>query len=161
MKTVLSPYFHTLKPYNHLNFARGGWKKGQPRPFVESLDGGEMNDIKFILEKLSRESWLHLLKLKKELKKRGEKLDHVHPLSFFIGVLSPTCAEFFQNLKKKGGLPYSEFVSGAVESFHDERKHGNITDQQLSIFAQKTGRDLGTICSYAYSNNWNGFINYL
>lgn len=144
-----------------LEQGRGNWCKGQARPFTSCLDNHEIENIQFILENLSKKSLIGLLRLKKELKKRGETLEHVHPLSFFIGVLSSRCVRFFYDLKARRGMPYSEFVKGAIESFHDESKKGNITDQQLQIFANITKRSFSQIKAFASVNDWKGLIGWL
>ncbi len=147
--------------WSGLDADRGNWRKGQPRRFVTQLSGDELNNIKYILERLSSKTLIGLLKEKKELKKRGDRLDHVHPLTFFIGVLSSHCVSDFYSLKHRKGLPLDEFIKGAVESFHDERKHNNISDGQLQIFAQITGRCIHQVRAFANSNDWKGLIRWL
>lgn len=147
--------------WSQLDGDRGSWKKGQPRSFSTKLSGDELNNIKYILERLSSKTLIGLLREKKELKKRGEKLDHVHPLTFFIGVLSSNCVSDFYSLKHRKGLPLNEFVKGAVESFHDERKHNNISDAQLQTFAKITGRCIHQVRAFANSNDWKGLIRWL
>ncbi|MCH9633177.1 MAG: hypothetical protein S4CHLAM6_15300 [Chlamydiae bacterium] len=147
--------------WSSLDSGKGNWKKGKPRQFSSQLSNDELNNIKYILERLSSKSLIGLLKEKRELKKRGQRLDHVHPLTFFIGVLSPQCVSAFYSLKHRKGLPLDEFVKGAVESFHDERKHGNISDSQLQTFAKITGRCIHQIRAFVNSNDWKGLIRWL
>jgi len=161
MKSTLFSHSSFLKTWEEIGFARGGWKKGQPRNFTVQLDSGEESGVQFILDKLSKESWVQLLLSRKALKQKGAELDHVHPLSFFIGVLSPSCAYLFQELKNKGGLAFNEFIKGAAESFRDEKKHGNLTEAQIQIFAQKTGKSIHNVRKFVDSNDWKGFIKWL
>ncbi len=144
-----------------LEMDRGDWQKGQARKFSIKLDTDELNNIKYILEKLSKKSLIGLLRDRKELKSRGERLDHVHPLTFFMGVLSPHCVSNFYDLKARRGMPLDEFVKGAVDSFCNERSHNNITDHQIKIFAQKTERNLQQIRIFVSSDDWNGLIRWL
>lgn len=157
-----APYLNST-PSNFqsaLKLGRDGWSKGMPRVFKIDLDSSEVSNIKFIIDNLANKGWVKLLKLRKDLKKKGDQLDHVHPLSFFMTVVN-TCYPHFRALKSRGGMPLNEFVGGAVESFHDERIRGNITDDQMRIFAQRTGRDFVQIKNFANSNNWEGFVKWL
>lgn len=144
-----------------LQLGRGSWEKGHPREFSPKIDSEDLSHIQFILKNLANKSLIGLLKLKKELKKRGEKVDHVHPLTFFIGVLSPSCVQYFYELKARKGLPYSEFVKGAIESFHDERKHNNLTLEQISLFAKMTKRNEKQIRAFIEAKDYSGLIQWL
>lgn len=154
-------YHHTISAFEELDEGRGSWKKGQPRKFKTSLDVEEIDDIKFIVENLAKQYWPKLLMMKKEMNRRGERLDHVHPLTFFMGVLKPQCYSWFLDLKKRGGLALSKFIEGAVESFHDEAKHGNITKEQIQIFAKITGKNAKIVRDFAASGDWKSFIKWL
>lgn len=144
-----------------LEKGRNNWRKGEARQFTTSLDGDEIDHIQFILENLSKKTLVGLLRLKKELKKRGEKVEHVHPLSFFIAVLSPQCIRLFYDLRARKGMPYSEFMKGAIESFSDQSRRGNLTDQQLLTFANITKRNFSQIKAFASAHDWKGLIGWL
>lgn len=160
---ILNPQFRNLDPTPlfPLETARGGWRKGMPRPFQRDVDGDERGNIRYILEKLSKKSLISLFKYKKELKKRGDRIEHVHPLTFLIGALSPDCSGFFYALKRRKGIPFDEFLKGVVESFHDEARHGNITEKHIQIFAQKTNRCVHQVRAFVHSRQWKDFIHWL
>lgn len=161
MQILDRTYDFSVSSFEELYERRGNWTKGRPRKFKTSLEPDELNHIRFILENLAKQYWPKLLMMKKELNKRGELIDHVHPLTFFIGVLKPQCYSWFCDLKKRGGIALSKFVEGAVESFHDEVKHGNITKQQIQIFARITGKNSKVIQGFADSKDWKSFIKWL
>jgi len=64
------------------------WNPGHPRVFKENLDSEEQAALNYILENLAQKSLLKLLTIQGKLKERGARLDHIHPLAFFMGIMS-------------------------------------------------------------------------
>lgn len=153
-----------INPFIHvpaLKLAKGAWSKGQPRFFTVHIEPHEQDAILHIIKTLSEKSLKNLLKEKNQLNKRGEELEHVHPLTFFIGVLSHHCGHHFRDLKRRGGIPYDEFLKGAIKSFKEEHQHNNLTDQQIQEFANITGKCIHQTRRFIQSHDWPGFINWL
>ena len=148
-----SSFIHPLK-------AKGNWKKGRPREFQESLDAKEKSSLRCILETLSKKSFVKILALSKKLSDHGKELDHVHPISFFIGIFTDDHHKrHFHELKKKKGKPWKEFLKGAVESFKEERRHNNIHVHHIETFSKLTNKDFHALMGFSNSQNWEGFIN--
>ncbi len=156
-RTQLSGYNFYLEPEK----GRGSWGKGQPRNFSVSVDGDETSHIQFIVDKLANKSWPKLLLLKKELKKRGDQIDHLHPLTFLIGVLQSGQGGNFHKLKNKNGRAWKELLQGCLESFHDEVNHHNVTPENLKLFAETIQRDEGQVQHFALCHDWNGLIHWI
>lgn len=138
-----------------------GWSKGQPRHFKIEFDSDELSNLKFILENLATKKLPKLFVMRKELGKRGERLDHLHPLAFLLAALNHDSNPYFYQLKKKGGKAWEEFVKGCVESFHEESRHGNITTQQIEVFSQLTNKPFHQVQAYLNSHSYYHFINWL
>lgn len=142
--------------------ARGNWNPGRPRVFKESLDSEEHDALKYILENLAQKSLLKLLTIQGKLKERGARLDHIHPLAFFMGIMSHSnLRDNFIQLRNKGNKAWKEFIKGAVDSFNTEKRGSNINDHHIERFCEKAGKDPHFIRHLMHTENWDEFFKHL
>lgn len=148
--------------FEHIDAARGDWRKGNPRIFKENIDHEERDALKYILENLVRKSLIKLIPLRRQLNDRGNRLDHLHPLSFFLGILTDgVLKDHFHNLKRKNNKAWSEFFSGVANSFKEEKRKNNIHDYQIETFCRRLGKDPHHVRHLVHIENWKDLINYL
>lgn len=141
---------------------RGNWNNGHPRIFKESIDRDEYSALIYILENLAKKSLIKLMPMQGKLKKKGNQLDHLHPLAFFMAImLHPKLRDYFYQLKNKNNKAWKEFLNGAVNSFKDEKRGHNIHDQHIEAFCHRLNKDPHFVRHLMHTENWIDFIKHL
>lgn len=144
-----------------LETSRDSWNPGTPRMFKD-LNGEEHGALKFILENLSQKSILKLLTIQGKLKEKGDRLDHLHPLAFFMGILSHNnLRDYFYELRHKDNRAWREFAGEAINSFKQEHHHGNILDEHIEAFCQRLGKDVHHIRHLMHQQYWDEFLKHI
>lgn len=144
-----------------LDYARHhwNWQPGQPRVFIHQFDHEEHHCLHYILENLAQKNILMLWPLQNEMKKKGDALEHVHPLSFFMHILShTTLRSHFNQLREKNNKAWKEFLKGALKSFTEEHRHRNISDDHIETFCSRTGKDVHHVRHAMHHGQWENFI---
>lgn len=132
------------------------------RNYDAPLTKQEKEDISYIITYLSEKSYPTLLWHKFSLEAAGERIDHVHPLRFFICVL--TDEELVKGVKKiywNGGKVWSDFVGGIKESLKDEFHRNNLRDDQLIDFAKIVGIESHDLFMDVHERKWTEFVVHL
>ncbi len=136
-------------------------KVSGPRPFKEYLTTHEHDCLHFILKKLAESSFIKLAFLAKDLQRKGDEIRHLHPLTFFLGILADgRNKKYFHSLRHGGGKAWHEFYKGAENSFREESDCGNITPEQVDTFCKRTKLDFHTVVSLIEKKRWEQLINY-
>lgn len=139
-----------------------GWRVGQPRLFVVPFNDHEHRAIHYILENLSTKNLMVLFAIQSKLKAKGDQLEHIHPLSFFMHILkNPTLKKYFHDLRRKNNRSWTEFKNGAIKSFSQEKAHQNIQDSHIEHFCTQTQKDPYHIRHLIHENRWTDLINHL
>ncbi|MCH9634465.1 MAG: hypothetical protein S4CHLAM7_12170 [Chlamydiae bacterium] len=145
-----------------IDSARGDWSQGHPRVYKESLDNEEHNALLYILENLAKKSLLKLMLIQGKLKESGARLEHLHPLAFFMGIMNHSSLKnHFYKLRDKDNYAWKEFTQGAINSFKEEKSGANINDHHIEHFCQEVGKDPHFVRHLMHNENWNEFISHL
>lgn len=148
--------------FEHIDSARGNWQKGQPRIFKETIDHHEREALQYILENLTKKSLIKLIPLRRKLNDKGSQIDHLHPLAFFLGILTNhPLKDHFHRLRRKNNRAWVEFVSGVTNSFKDEKRHNNLQDSQIESFCRILGKDPHHLRHLIHIENWKEIIRHL
>ena len=138
------------------------WRAEHPRIFKESFESHEHSAITYILENLSKKSMLGLLPIKGKLRERGNDLEHVHPLAFFMEIMSHhELKKHFHRLRNKDNKAWTEFSKGAIKSFKEEKQKQNIHDHHIELFCQRTQKDPNHVRFLMHQEKWHDFLAYL
>lgn len=148
--------------------ATAGAHAFQPaRNYDAPLTKQEKSDISYIIKYLSEKPAHTLLWHKFSLEAAGGRIDHVHPLRFFICVL--TDEELAEGIKKiyrnrtstSGGWVWNDFVEGIKESLKEEYHRNNLRDDQLTEFAKIVGIESRELFVNVHERKWTEFVVHL
>lgn len=131
------------------------------RDYNLSVTKKEKQDISEIIKALSQKSLLSLAASRSELKKIGNRIDHLHPLRFLSTLL--TSEELKTGLHKirERGWVWEEFSSDLVKNLDKEHSNNNLKEEYLADFAKRVGIDLNEIKSPIHNKAWKQFIDLL
>jgi hypothetical protein len=133
-----------------------------PRSYDRSLTGSEKKDIALIVNTLAEKSLMSLWGYRTTLEEAGDRVNNVHPLSFFLYVFTdPHLKENMKGIKKRGGIVWGDFIGGMAESFVEESKRKNVTETQISDFAEKVKVPEKPLILLAKENKWSDFISFV
>lgn len=120
---------------------------------------GEKGDIQFILKSLSTKSIPSLLSNMKQLRRAGDRIIHLHPLRFLECVFTDEeLKAYVHNVRKRGGMMWSEFFDGISDSLKDEMGIGNMKDEYIHDFACIVGIEVPIIYGFILAQKWDDFI---
>ncbi|NGX42952.1 MAG: hypothetical protein K940chlam7_01241 [Chlamydiae bacterium] len=136
-------------------------KKTYPgyRNYFSLVSKGEKNDIRFILKSLSTKSLPSLLGNMKQLRHAGDRIIHLHPLRFLECVFTDEeLKAYAHNVRKRGGMIWSEFFDGISDSLKDEMGIENMKDEYIHDFASIVGIEVSIIYGFILAQKWDDFI---
>jgi len=120
----------------------------------------EVRIIKKIVNTLGEKNEIQLLFKKKELKKLGNKIYHVHPLKFLEAVFTDEKTAHSMREVEKNHFKWDGFMDGFSEKIDKELSSGNLL-QYLSGFAATLSLDPKKLHEYAVNRDWKKFVRYL
>jgi hypothetical protein len=131
------------------------------RDYTASVSKKEKQDISHIITSLANKALTTLWSEKSDLKKVGDRIDHLHPLRF-LGII-------FTNEELKAGIHgirdrgwvWDEFSTGLYDNLAKESNANNLTDAQISDFAKRINIEVGMIQPSLQNRQWKQFINTL
>lgn len=129
------------------------------RDYSKTLTSFEFADIHFIIKTMATKSLTSLLKYKSALNDAGDRVDHVHPLKFLLAIFKDEELKVhMHNLKKRGGMVWSEFYKGLKGSLQEELDLGNLTDDMIDDFSYTLDLDSALISDDIKKEHWDVFI---
>lgn len=134
---------------------------------AKSLHAEEMNyfgpltreesaSIHYIINTLGTKSSFALLGYRKQLNEAGKKTNTVHPLRFWREVLTDT--ELKSKLTNIGSIPRGRLISDFSETFQNVSQQGQMKDEYIQDFSQKTGVSEKTVKKHRDNKTWKEFL---
>lgn len=129
------------------------------RDYNKETTQSNIKDILFILKSLSTKSIPWLLKNKSKLQAAGDRIDCIHPLRFLEVIFTDEeLKAYLHNVRKRGGMVWSEYIGGIKESLKDEYSIDNLTKQMLLDFASNVGVNYSTLEPSFRKEKWEDFV---
>lgn len=128
------------------------------RNYNAPLKACEKDDIDYIVATLGLESLGKVAKEKPNLKKVGDRVDHVHPLNFLYCIFSDSKSRTCYHALKERSWIWSSFKDGIVGSLDQEARANNMKEEYVQDFATKLGIDAQMILPSIRNKDWNQFL---
>lgn len=134
--------------------------KGLKRVYKQGLSSSDKKNIEHIVLTLGNSSLISLAKSKSELRKKGQEIDHIHPLRFLEYVFSnENLKAAFSNMEKRKWV-WSEFFDGMKKRLDEEASNKNVTEH-LDSFAKNLNINIKNLQSLVKEKRWKDFLNAL
>ncbi len=149
-------------PSNSLSIKYAAGKQGgyigYPRDYTRPVTQQERDDIHYIVSTLADKSLITISFIKGDLESAGDRIDHLHPLRFFMTVFtSEELKAGIRNIRGRGWI-WGHFVGGIKECLNTEMSIGNMKDEYIVDFARTVEIDVNKIYSLIQSYQWDAFI---
>lgn len=130
-----------------------------PRDFYGKISDKDRKDIEYIVTSTGNKPVHELLSEKKSLNHAGDRVNHIHPLKFFMIVFSDEKMKVsMHKLQDRSSVILNPFIDGMGESFDQEAKAGNLKDEYIQEMAATLKVDAKVITPIIRANNWKGLI---
>lgn len=131
------------------------------RDYHEQVTDQEKEYIAFIVTTLGNKPLTKIYKEKDNLKKIGDKIDHIHPLRFLMTVFTDEeLKAAIANIKESRWV-WGEFKKGLFNSLKDESKSKNMNIEFIQDFANTVEIDSSLIIPAINQSDWDGLISIL
>lgn len=136
-------------------------KKSPARNYYAPITQQEKDDLAYIINTLAKSSLLSIASSKSSLKKAGDRIDHLHPLKFLMGIF--TDEELKANISaiKNRGWVWDKFYDGIEGSLFEESKKNNIKAEFVMDFSRTIGINAQLILPSIKQKKWKEFVNIL
>ncbi len=124
------------------------------------LSSSEMRQISYIITTLAEHNVLELAFKKKDLEKRGKRINQVHPLRFMGYILSSAHLRKCAYEIEKSSFKWDAFIGGFAKRMKEEHSKGNVIPY-LRGFAELLGVSVDQIIHYVHKKNFEGLVRYL
>lgn len=134
---------------------------GLPRVYEISVDIKEKKDIRFIVTTLGNNSLPSIWQQKGALEKAGDRIDHIHPLRFFMCIFTDEELKVgLHNLQGRMWV-WNEFFQGMSDSFTTEKKLQNLKPEYIEDFSKTVGIDSSLIYPAINDGRWSDLVDIL
>jgi len=117
--------------------------------------------LSFIICTMGFKSIFKIFKERKALKSAGDKIDHLHPLRFVMGIFTDEEMKAAMHNIKGRTMVWDEFKKGLYTSLTDETKNNNMHVEFIEHFAKRVHVDSNLIIRPLQQQKWDEFINVL
>ncbi len=131
---------------------------GGTEPFYQlPLNEKEKRHIWTIITNMAEKNIFQLAFEKGAMEKRGNKINHVHPMRFLGYIFSePELKSCVKNIKKSS-FKWDAFVDGFARRMREENSNNNVL-QYVPGFAQQVGSTPDKVKQYVQNKDWEGLI---
>lgn len=131
---------------------------GGTEPFYQlPLNEKEKRHIWTIITTMSEKNIFQLAFEKGSMEKRGNKINHVHPMRFLGYIFSePELKSCVKNIKKSS-FKWDAFVDGFARRMREEYSNNNVM-QYVPGFAQQVGSNPDKVKQYIQNKDWEGLV---
>lgn len=117
--------------------------------------------IHYIITTVSENNWFALIKHKSDLTRKGNQIEHVHPLKFLAAIFSdPNIKECMRKISADGGMKYNRIVGDVSANLTNQMTLGQV-EPHLEEFAKEVSVPVESIRSYVQARDWEGLIQLL
>jgi hypothetical protein len=135
--------------------------KVQWRDYNQDVTEQEKEDLTYIVTTLGNKSLTKIYKEKENLKKAGDRIDHLHPLRFLRTVFTDEeLKAAIANIKESRWV-WGEFKKGLFNSLKDETRNKNMNIEFIKDFASSIDIDPALIIPSINESDWDNLITVL
>lgn len=133
-----------------------------PRNYNAAVTQSEKNDIGYIVKTLGNSSLKSIWNQEKDLKKAGDRINHVHPLRFLMTVFTDEELKVgIRNIRNRGGKVWDNFIKGLKESLVEEAQRSNMKPEYIQDFAKVVGINPSLLLPSVQASRWGDFVDVL
>lgn len=137
-------------------------QKSQPwRDYYRENSKDDTANLSFIICTMGFKSIFKIFKERKALKSAGDKIDHLHPLRFVMGIFTDEEMKAAMHNIKGRTLVWDEFKKGLYTSLTEETKKNNMNVEYIEDFAKRVQVDSNLIIRPLQQQKWDEFMNIL
>ena len=120
----------------------------------------EKQVIAFIVTEMAEKNVFELLLEKREMERKGKKINHVHPLRFIGYVCSDLTLKKAVRTFRKNPFKWDNFINGFAGRIREEHGRSNLL-RFIPSFSRYLQADEATILNYLEQNDCDGLVRYL
>lgn len=120
----------------------------------------EMRQIAYIITTLAEKNIFELAFKKRDMEKRGKKINHVHPLRFMGYILSTPHLRKCAREIEKSSFKWDAFVGGFSKRMREEHAKGNVMPY-IPGFSDLLGAPTDQVSHYVHKRNFEGLVRHL
>jgi len=124
------------------------------------LKEGEKKIIHKIIATMAEKNVFQLGLERKNLKIKGEQINHIHPMRFIGYIFSDHQLKSYMRQIRKNSFKWDGFIEGFSRRMKEEAKNSNL-DLYIPGFAHSLNVSSETIMKYISSHNWEGLVLFL
>lgn len=121
----------------------------------------DTENLSYIICTMGFKSLAHIWSERKALKSAGDKLDHLHPLRFTMGIFTDEKMKAAMHNVVGSLFTWREFKKGLYTTLTVETKNGNMALEYMEDFAKRVKVDKNLIIRPLQQEKWDEFINVL
>jgi len=164
-------YLEAFRGFEQLAFSRielGGESplltfvhdEGTHHFYTLRLTSDDMHNISKLIKNMADKNLWELLKISKDMKKLGKKIDHVHPMRFLGYIFSTHELKKRMPKIKENHFKWNKFTEGLFERLSKEAHQHNL-DRFIPGFAQVTKSSESVIQDCVKRHDWASMLDYL
>lgn len=132
--------------------------KSVTRDYYAGLTAADQKELNYIITTLGNSSLVNIAKQRSSLKKAGDRIDHIHPFWFVLGImLNEKNKAALYNIIERSWV-YSGFFKGLSTSLTEEAEKGNLKPEYIQDFATKLNIDPAAITPALNEKRWQDFF---
>lgn len=124
------------------------------------LTHSEKETISYIVKNLAEKNVFELLFDKKKMEKKGESIEHVHPLRFIGYIFANNDLKRSIRKVRKSSYKWDGFMKGFTRRMKQEGSQDNLF-QYVPGFAKQVNANPDRVTHYIQKKDWDGLVRYL
>jgi hypothetical protein len=124
------------------------------------LSAEEEKIISRIFITMAEKNVVQLLFEKKDLEKKGKRINPVHPLRLLCYLFSDPYLKRCMNIVRKSHFKWDSFVSGLSRRLKEEAGNDNLA-KHVPSFSKKLNVDPNQVMKYIQNRDWEGLARFL
>lgn len=132
------------------------------RDYFVPLKPSEAELIRGIVVPMAYDSLPSLASKRSEIKKKGKKVNHLHPFRFLEAIFTDEeMKAAVHAIRDRIRWIWDGFLDGVKGSLTEEEAKGNVKPEHIQDFAQRVQIDVNLIIPPIQEHRWEDFVNIL
>lgn len=133
---------------------------GDISPFYSlGISDSDKKTIYWVIHTIAKSNAIKLGLKQSEVRKKGDKIEHVHPLRFLSYVMGEGSLRGDMQKIKSSSYKWSNFMDNYTSRLSREAANNNLL-QYVPGFAHSLGVDVEVIRSFVIRHDWYGLVNF-
>jgi len=132
--------------------------KGAARPYRGQATQYEKSTLRYIILSLSNQKMLWLLAHEGELDRKGNSIDHMHPLDYWQTIFTDKeMIAAMHNIPNRSRV-WKKFISRSGDTLSEEHARGNLRPEQIRSFCRNVKVRYTQIEPLLRTKQWEKFV---